>query len=225
VVRNGCVPSAPSAVLRETWRRDHGLSADDEVLFTAALFNPCKGHRYLLAALPGIAQRHPRARLVLAGAGVLESELRRQVSAAGLEQRVVFLGYRRDVRSWMQAADLCVLPSLAEGIPAVLLEAMMEGCPVVATDVGGIGEVLDRDGTSAPAAWLVPPADSAALSTAIGHALADAEERKARSFRAQERAGRLFSVDRMVRDTLHVYGEVLAERGLETGQPLAGSCP
>jgi glycosyltransferase involved in cell wall biosynthesis len=213
VVRNSCVPPSQPAMDREELRASVGLSPEHEVLLTAAQFNECKGHTYLFQALPRVLQRHPRVRLILAGTGPREEELRRQACELGISGQVLFLGFRRDVRLWMQAADLLVLPSLTEGMSAVLMEAMYEGCPIVTTTVGGTMELLVPHSASDLLAWLIPPARVDLLAEAIIDALGDEKQRMERSARAARRVRRDYTVERMVANTLSVYRELIEGPG------------
>lgn len=119
-----------------------------------------KGHRYLLEALTDI----PDATLDVVGDGELRGELERRTAELGLDGRVRFLGElpKLEVAELMRTADLFVLPSLAENLPVVLIEAQASGLPAVATRVGGVPELVDDD-----AGTLVDPADAPALAAAI----------------------------------------------------------
>lgn len=217
VVRNACLPPSTVAFDVAALRARFDLPRDDFVLLTAAALNECKGHQYLLRAMPAVLRNNPRARLVIAGVGPLEESLRRMSAELGIDSRVSFVGFRRDVRDWMRAADLFVLPSLAEGISAVLLEAMMERCPIVTTQVGGTPELMCDagpridgprvDGIGQALAWLVPPARDDLLGEAIMHAARDAGERSERARRAEQRARSEYSLELMVNRTLDVYRE------------------
>jgi glycosyltransferase involved in cell wall biosynthesis len=129
-------------------------------LLNVAALAEKKGHRFLLDALADL----PGARLDIVGDGELRAELEERTRALDLEDRVRFLGElpRDDVAALMRAASLFVLPSLAENLPVVLIEAMASGLPAVATRVGGVPEMLDAD-----AGELVEPGDTAALTDAI----------------------------------------------------------
>jgi glycosyltransferase involved in cell wall biosynthesis len=213
VVPNGAAMSAASTADRAQVRRELGVSPHEPLILTVALLNACKGHRFLLDALPIILRQHPHTRLAFAGNGPLEEELRRQTRELALEDRVRFLGFRSDVRDLMRAADLTVLPSLVEGLSAVLLEAMFAACPLVATIAGGTPELLCHEQPpDEPAAWLVPPADAHALAAAVREALASPQQRAECARRARERAEARFTVDRLVENTLAVYGELLEGR-------------
>jgi glycosyltransferase involved in cell wall biosynthesis len=148
----------------------------------------------------------PEATFVLAGDGPLRPRLEELARSLGLAERVLFLGHRDDVPALLASCDLFVLPSLYEGLPLSLLEAMASGRPAIATDVPGSNEVVHH----AESGLLVPRADPLALADAIRRLLADpaAAERLARAGRA--RVDRDFSVERMVRGVEAVYDQLLA---------------
>jgi len=191
------------------------LAADDAeaLLLTVAQFAPCKGHVHLFEAFRNVARLHPESRLLLAGDGPLRAELETQAHRLGIDGRVRFLGYRRDVPDLLAAADLFVLPSLNEAMSVALMEAMLARCPVVTTTAGGICDVTGdpkRDGP--PAAWTVPPGDPEALGAAILEALSHPRLRADRAQCAHRRVLDRFTDDHMVDSTLAVYGELLAKR-------------
>jgi glycosyltransferase involved in cell wall biosynthesis len=151
-------------------------------LLNVAALAEKKGHRHLLEALAEL----PDATLDVVGGGELRGELERHAHSLGLADRVRFLGERPkdEVAELMRAADLFVLPSLAENLPVVLIEAQASGLPAVATAVGGVPELVDDD-----AGLLAPPADSPALAAAIREALARDFDPPALAARARARYG------------------------------------
>jgi glycosyltransferase involved in cell wall biosynthesis len=123
-----------------------------------------KGLDVLLAAMPAVLARHPRARLTILGEGALRADLTRQAQALGLEEVVAFPGFKPNPWPYFRYADVFVLPSRYEGMPNVLLEALALGTPVIAADCpGGIREVQAITGR----VITVPPEDSLALADAI----------------------------------------------------------
>ena len=96
-----------------------------------------KGITYLLKAMPEIVSHFPDISLVIAGEGPLEEQLKKEAHTLGVQENIFFAGPRLDMPELLKLFDLYVLPSLWEGLPMVLLEAMAAGCPIVATDVGG----------------------------------------------------------------------------------------
>jgi glycosyltransferase involved in cell wall biosynthesis len=138
------------------------LSGPARVFATVGSFDRSKSVPLLIDAFAQLACRWPDVRLLLIGDGEERVRVERQVAAMGLGHRVELLGYRRDVRTQLSRADAFVLPSINENLPLALLEAMSAGLACVASDVGGIPEVL-TDG----AGLLVPPGDVTALSRAM----------------------------------------------------------
>lgn len=167
-----------------------------------------KGQRFLVDAMPAILERVPSATLLLVGAGPERSALEERVRALGLQQRVCFAGERPDVPALLAAASLFVLPSLAEGIPLALLEAMAAGKPVVATAVPGNLDVIvdERYGR------LVPAADSGALAAAVCALLADPAAASAMAARGRRRVQQEFDLGRAAASLASMYTDVLAER-------------
>ncbi len=171
-------------------------------ILTVARLHAQKGHCYLLEAVA----RVPEVRLICAGEGPEESRLREYARRLGVDDRVDFLGYRTDVPELLESCDLFVLPSLFEGLPISVLEAMAMGKPVIGTAVGGTLEVI-RNGSTG---LLVPPADSAALADAIRTLTADRALcwRLGAAGRARVRAE--FSEEAVVHRTVALYEELLA---------------
>jgi glycosyltransferase involved in cell wall biosynthesis len=151
--------------------------------------------------MPEVLRRVPRARLLLAGGGDMEDELKRQVLDLGLRRAVTFLGTRDDAPLLLQAFDVLALPSLWEGLPMVVLEAMAAGCPVVASAVGGLPDVIE-DRVSGR---LVPPADPAALAFALADLLSSDEERSALAVAARARFDAHYSARFMVHSYEKLY--------------------
>ncbi|HEX2160341.1 MAG TPA: glycosyltransferase [Thermoleophilaceae bacterium] len=151
-------------------------------LLNVAALAEKKGHRYLLDALVDL----PDATLDIVGDGELRGDLERQANALALGDRVRFHGERskEEVAALMRAADLFVLPSLAENLPVVLIEAQASGLPAVATSIGGVPELVDDQ-----AGLLVPPADPAALAAAIRAASERDFDPLALATRARDRYG------------------------------------
>ncbi len=149
-----------------------------------------KGVDVLLAAWPELLRRHPAARLVIAGDGEHRPALERAAAGLGVGESVTFLG-RADagqVRRLMQAAAALVVPSLYEGMPLVVLEAMEAGLPVVASRVSGIPEVVEDGATG----WLVPPEDPERLAAALDAVLADPSGARRRGAAGHARLDREF---------------------------------
>jgi glycosyltransferase involved in cell wall biosynthesis len=174
------------------------------IILTVARLDRQKGHCYLLQA----AARIPDALFVFVGDGPERPSLEIQARELGLSDRVIFLGYRHDVIDLLASCNLFVLPSLYEGFPLSILEAMAAGKPVIASAIAGNDEVI-IDGQTG---LLVPPADPIALAHAIETLLADPVLAKRLAFAGRERICREFSVSTMVEHVTRIYEEALHSR-------------
>jgi glycosyltransferase involved in cell wall biosynthesis len=139
------------------------------VIICLANFTPTKGQAVIVDATAALAERFPGIRVVLAGDGPMLPAIRERAAARDVAANVLFHGAVSEPWDLLRAADLFVLASEIEGLPLVVLEAMSQGVPVVATDVGGMPEAVIDDVTG----FLVPPGDPAALATAITRILSD----------------------------------------------------
>jgi glycosyltransferase involved in cell wall biosynthesis len=187
-----------------------GLPPDITLLGVVGRLETVKGHMYLIDAFAHLAYSLPNTILLIIGDGSLRAELEVAVARHQLTERVRFLGIRRDVPRLLVALDLCVHPSLREGMPNAIMEAMAAGCPVVASDVGGIKELL-IDGESG---WLVPPQDSTALAAALQDALTNRAEAHRRGAAAARRVMQYFSFDAMVQSYDELYRRLLSSKGI-----------
>lgn len=148
---------------KDAMRAACGLENDRFVIGAVGNLRPIKGQKYLLQAMPEILRRVGNARLVLIGQGQEEQNLKNLARELGVEDKIHFLGYKKNASEMIGMFDVFVLPSLSEGFPNVLLEAMMAQVPVVATRVGGVGEIV----TDGQEALLVDHSDSGALARAV----------------------------------------------------------
>lgn len=181
----------------------------DYLILTPARLHPQKGHTYLLQA----AAQVPNATFLFAGDGPLRSALEAEARDLGVAGRCIFLGERPDVPDLLAAADLFVLPSLFEGLPVSVLEAMAAERPVIATAIGGTDEAVTHEGTG----LLVPPRDPAALAAAIRHLQGDPATARRLAVAGRARVEREFSSDATARQVAAVYEQVLAEAGAAGG--------
>jgi glycosyltransferase involved in cell wall biosynthesis len=178
------------------------------LLLIAARLHPEKGYEYLFRALPRIRKNvKGPLRLLVAGSGPFEAAYRQQVAALGCEEIVHFLGFRNDVSDLMTAADLVLLPSVAEAFGLAAAEALYLGVPVVATRVGGIPEIVS-DGIDGV---LVPPADSGALADAIVELLSDEPRRLKLAGAGRAKVGERFRFEDMVRRYEELYDRLASD--------------
>jgi len=205
VVHNGINVSPVVRPADPALRAELVRGRPDYIVFTPARLHEQKGHTFLLAA----AVEVPDATFVLAGDGPLRAQLEAQARELGVAQRCLFLGHRSDVPALLAAADLFVLPSLYEGLPVSVLEAMAARRPIVATAIGGTDEAVTHDSGG----LLVPPRDAAALASAIRRVREDPALAGRLAAAARERVEREFSSEVMARSVMRIYGEVMGEVG------------
>jgi glycosyltransferase involved in cell wall biosynthesis len=177
-----------------------GIAADTIAVGTVTRLMPAKGNEFLVAAVPAIVQRHPRARIYITGEGELQSVLADQARALGLADRLVFLGFQRDVAAVLSAYDVLVFPSLWEGTPLTVFEALAMGKPIVATDADGLMDVLkdQRD------ALVVPTRDAARLAGAV-NTLIEQPELAARLAAGARRTGARYDIQAFVTKMERLY--------------------
>lgn len=167
-----------------------GLPPDVPVVTVVAALRAAKGQAVALQAWPSVLRHVPEARLLLVGSGPEEGSLRREVARLGLAGHVVLAGSRTDVPRLLRASTLALLPSDTEALPTALVEAAACGRAAVATDVGGVPEVVQHGRTG----LLVPPRDPPALADAVSLLLSDPQQRAEMGRRARRLAEERFDV-------------------------------
>ncbi len=205
VLPNGVQPAAPPTPEElAQWRAALRVPARARLVGSATRFYPVKGVRYLLEAMPQVVQAIPDAHLVLWGDGPEREAFEARARELGIAERIRFAGYQPDAARRLALLDCFALPSLSEGFPFVLLEALIAGRPVVSTRVGGIPEVV-RDGEVV----LVEPANADALAYGITRVLSDAALAE-RLRRASQRVVARFTVARHVERLRQLYEGAVA---------------
>jgi glycosyltransferase involved in cell wall biosynthesis len=193
VARVHAEPVAP--IHAEFWLPTHA-----PIVGAVGALTPEKGHRHLIDAAALVVRQVPDARFLIFGEGELRPSLERHVKELHLDKHVLLPGFRPDILSFVRAFDLFVMCSLHEGLGTSLLDAMAAGKATVASDTGGIPEVVGPD-----TGVLVAPRDHQALANAITALLKDAAKREAMGRAGLERVNKVFSAERMVEQTLEVY--------------------
>jgi L-malate glycosyltransferase len=205
-VDNGiALPAVATRAGSASLRMELGLGGSGPVFAAVARLSPEKNLPQLVAAFAGVAAAEPDARLLVVGDGPQREALRGQVEQAGLHERVRFAGVRADMERIYPLVDCLVLPSLSEGMPLVVLEAMAHGIPVIASAVGDVPALLAHSQHGR----LVPPGDEAALRTAMLEALSG---RGRNDMRAAEFIRERHSAHAMAGRYLDLYRELLVER-------------
>jgi glycosyltransferase involved in cell wall biosynthesis len=211
-VYNGVDPSAfPSRPDRQKVRQELEIT-QGQVLVTVARLTEQKGHRYLVQALPCLLETWPQLCCLFVGEGELRDALHRMAIDLGVERACRFVGVREDIADILAAADVVVLPSLSEGFPFVLLEALAMGCPVVASRVNGVPELIEDHKTG----LLVPAGDSQALSRAIREVLSDPTAASKMGAKGRTVVRERFTVDQMVANTTAIFAVAMEDVGVRT---------
>ncbi|MDE0485308.1 MAG: glycosyltransferase [Candidatus Poribacteria bacterium] len=153
------------------WNQEPKDTTEEKLIVSVGRFAPEKGHRYLIEALSLLNRKDVRWRCTFLGEGELESELRALTVEHNLSDKIMFPGFCEDVFSALLKADVFVLPSLHEGSPNALIEAMGIGMPCIASDVGGIRDLIENEKNGIR----IPSQDSAALADALHRMLTEPE--------------------------------------------------
>ena len=196
----------PDAADRATARRSLGVGSDELIVAAVSRLVRTKGLQHLLEAAPQVVRRAPDIRFVIAGSGPERGVLEAQARAAGVADHVRFLGHRDDVASLLPAFDVLVAPSLEDGLGYSALEAMAAGLPVIASEVGGLVEVV----ASGETGTLVPAGDADALSAAIVGLARDPARRADYGAAGRDRVIERFTLNAMMAGTEAVFLEACA---------------
>jgi glycosyltransferase involved in cell wall biosynthesis len=179
---------------------------DGFVFLCVGRLHPQKGHAVLLDAVRLLCDSGERRfRLLLAGEGPLRQDLAARAEALGVAEHVHFLGFRSDVPDLLQKCDVMILPSLYEGLPLAVLEAMAAARPVIATQVGGNAGVLEHGVHG----LLVPPQDASALAAAMGRLLGDPSGARGMGERGRSRVAERYDIDRVAAETYALFEECI----------------
>ncbi|MCB9819458.1 glycosyltransferase family 4 protein [Candidatus Nomurabacteria bacterium] len=173
---------------------------DDFWSLTIGELHPVKRHNAVIEAMKEIVVREPKTRHLIISGGEEESRLRTLIEKQNLQENIFLLGVIDEASQYLKAADLFVLASRSEGMPYVLIEALLAGVPIVATKVGGIPEVVE-DGLSG---LLTPPLDNKALFEAIFELRTNPELRAKLSEGAKVRS-QSFTFEKTLRETVALY--------------------
>jgi L-malate glycosyltransferase len=208
LVYNGVVENKPDIARIAQLAEQFALNSTTQMIIgTAARLSEAKGLRYLILAVAQLIDRHPEIRLVIAGEGELEAELRQLVLDLNVSRHVVFAGYVADLQNLLYLMQIFVLPSIQEPFGLVCAEAMSLGKPIIGTNVGGIPEQVVHGVTG----FIVPPADPMALADNIDRLLSNPALLASCGQSGYERYQEKFALAGMLRDTVDVYEKVLLE--------------
>jgi glycosyltransferase involved in cell wall biosynthesis len=186
------------------FRRAHGLPLDVPLVGIIGRLIPVKNHALFLQAVKIVHAQLPHVRFVIVGDGALRPELAQKVQEWGLQNVVQFVGWQTDMPAVYSDLDVLVISSLNEGTPVPIIEALSAGCAVVATEVGGVADLLDN-GTLGK----LVPSDNA---HALAHAMIDVLQNPPDSTPAKEAMLSRYSIERLVRDMDSLYRGLLMRK-------------
>lgn len=207
VIPNGINLENFERLSRENIRRKLEITNEQKIVIFAGTLRPIKGVKYLIQAMNLIRQKNTKASLMLIGDGEERQSLEELVKESNLGDCVTFVGQvpNEEVLEYMAASDVFVLPSLSEGFPLVILEAMASGLPIVATKVGGLPEII-KEGDNG---FLVEPKDSIEIAEKVLLLLQGKELRQRIAKNNRQRA-KDYTWAKVVDSVEQVYQKVVA---------------
>jgi glycosyltransferase involved in cell wall biosynthesis len=186
------------------------INDQDKVVGYVGRLEPIKGPQFFVEAARICLENNSVARFILVGEGSLRQELEEKVASWGLKAKIIFLGWRYDIADIMSILEILVLPSLNEAVGIVLLEAQSLGIPVVASEVGGVPEMIQDKQTGI----LVRPGSAAALALAVNNLLSDPERLRSMSALGKNWVKDRFKAEDMVSKISCLYQELLKEKNV-----------
>lgn len=190
---------------KERIYKEFGFAPENVIISMIARLYPQKGHAVLIPIIPDLLKTFPCARFLIIGSGPLRTQIERHIHEMNVSDKVILTGTRSDVEHLLDASTLLILPSLWEGMPNILLEAMAAGTPVIASDIDGCSEIISNGITG----LLVPPGDKTALKTAITHFLINPELAKQIAQNAQAIVHAEFSQETTTCRYINLYERLL----------------
>ena len=186
-----------------------GIDSGDSVVGTVSSLTPHKGHKYLFQAAPRILDVFPTTRFLIVGDGILREKLEEQIKNLNLASYVIFAGTRKNIPDFLSIMEIFVLPSCSrEGLGISIIEAMAAEKPVVATDIGGIPEVVKNGETG----FLVPPQNPEALAHAIIELLRNPRKAKTIGKQGRIRFKEKFTNKRMLSEVENLYKSLIDQK-------------
>lgn len=208
VLYNGIDGTVYKKVNADRIKKELHIKEGERIIGTAVVISKQKAIHYMLDAFSYVCKERNDTTLVIAGDGPLRSEMIQYAERCGLSDKVIFLGYRRDVPELMSLYEIFLLSSLWEGHPLCLLEALAVGTPIVATDVGGCAEVVEDSVNG----YIVPTKKPSIFAEKILAILGDASLREKMSLANRDRFHKHFSLEAMVQNHENMYTSALKER-------------
>jgi len=205
VAHSGIDPERFKSVSPVQLIEEFRVKPEEAVVLNVAHLAGHKGQEHLIKAIPMVLREVPTARFFIVGGGKLKSKLACLAQSLGLNGKVIFTGFRKDVGAFYNLADLFVMSSVQEGLGTAVLDAMALGIPVVATKAGGIPECVYHGETGR----LVTPGDHDALAREIVYMLKHQKEARQMGAHGKTMVRKHFSVEAMIKKNLEIYHNIL----------------
>jgi glycosyltransferase involved in cell wall biosynthesis len=189
-------------------RREFGIDADDIVVAMVSCFKPQKAPRDFIKLAQLVCRDIPKAKFILVGDGVLRKNIERWIYEFNLQERIILTGWRKDVPRILSETDIFVLTSLWEGLPISVLEAMAAALPIVATNTGGISEIISEGKTG----FLVAPRDMDEMNRKLGLLLKDEDLRKRIGQNARDSLDGNFCIKNMKTQNENLYRGLISTK-------------
>ncbi|MCX7842075.1 MAG: glycosyltransferase [Clostridia bacterium] len=207
VIFNGVDPEFWGSPVESTMRSEFGIERDAFVIFCASRFAHDKGHRFLINSLAELKKMTARKfKCVLSNDGPLLEECKQQAASLGLENDIIFTGFRKDVKNLIAGSDLYINSSEHEALSFAIIEMLAAGLPVIATDMGGNEDIINPETNCG---ILVKYGDERGLAEAIIKVMEDEGLQKTLKMNAYKTIGEKFNLDNMVMNTYNLYVESL----------------
>ena len=200
-----CIENEEVVQRKSRYRKESGIEEDVPVIGVIGRLVWQKGFEYFIEAIPNILKTFNKARFLVVGEGPLENKLNVKSKMLNIEDKIIFTGFRSDIKDILASINILVMPSLLEGLPMILLEAMAMAKSIVATDIDGIKEVLNNGETG----LVVPPKNPTALSEAVVGMLNYQDKAYQMGLAARMTVEQRFGADIMVKKVEDVYEELL----------------
>ncbi|MGB9731564.1 MULTISPECIES: glycosyltransferase family 4 protein [Calditerrivibrio] len=192
---------------KEKFLAEFGLTNSDIVIGVIAQLIERKGHRYLINIMPEIIKEFPNVKVIFFGKGAIENKLKKMIKDLGLTVYFIFAGFREDIEKWIGLLDIVVHPADMEGLGISLIQASAAGVPIIASNVGGIPEIV-KDGING---FLIEKGDEKGLYSRLLTLLNNKSLREDFGKNGMKIVDSEFSVDSMVREYIHLYNNLKKE--------------
>lgn len=196
---------------KQNLKKELGIPENSLIVGTAGRLVPVKGPEFLIKAAKYVISKYPDAFFIFTGDGYLKQYLEKKASNLGLRENIIFMGWRDDAAKILSLYDVFVLPSLNEGMGRVLVEAMALGKPIVASNIGGIPDLVIHGKNG----FLVPPKNPKELAKYIQVLLEDKDKREKMGLAGKEMAYN-FTSERMVEKIANLYKKLLTQKNIRS---------